>query len=55
MDVFNLYALRLGFSTQEAPIIKNVGLEAYIKQQLNQKNTLKDPDFLNNSPKNLQV
>lgn len=54
MEISHLQALRLGFSTQQASYIKDLGLSAFVKAQLNQSVEIKLPDFLINSPKNLK-
>lgn len=54
METNHLYALRLGFSVSEAIEIQKLGLYKYIKNQLNAKVTVKEPDFIAQSPKNLK-
>jgi uncharacterized protein (DUF1800 family) len=54
MDIHHLNALRLGFSSKLELEIKTLGLGNFIEKQLNSTNTLKEPLFLSNSPKNLE-
>lgn len=54
MDKFHLYSLRLGFSTQQANSIKELGLEKYVFNQLNGKDSIEEPDFIKESPKSIK-
>ena len=53
MDNSHLNALRLGFSTGASKEIKRLGLQNYIKSQLQAQNPLTEPDFIRNGPKSL--
>ncbi|MBK8846949.1 MAG: DUF1800 domain-containing protein [Bacteroidetes bacterium] len=53
MEINALNSLRLGFSTNEAEVIRKSGVSIFIAQQLNAKSELKIPDFIADSPKNL--
>lgn len=52
MEINHLNSLRLGFSTKEAERIQEVGLINFISNQLAAKNSLIEPEFIANSPKN---
>ena len=51
----HLHALRLGFSTKEADRIQQKGIIDYIDEQLNTKSPLAEPQFIAESPKDLQA
>ena len=53
MNLHNLNALRLGFSTQAAPKMQSLGLDRYIDQQLEVRLSIQEPDCMANSPKSL--
>jgi uncharacterized protein (DUF1800 family) len=53
MDNSHLNALRLGFSTGASNEIRRLGLQNYIKTQLQAQNPLTEPDFIRNGPKSL--
>ena len=53
METLCLNALRFGFSTKDAVKIEKLGLSKYISNQLNAKNDLVEPKFINESPKSL--
>lgn len=52
MEINHLNSLRLGFSTLEAQQIEKLGLKKFIENQLNAKNEVTLPDFLENKPRN---
>jgi uncharacterized protein (DUF1800 family) len=49
-----LNALRLGFSTAASEEISRLGLQNYIRTQLQAANPLTEPEFIRNSPKSLK-
>ena len=53
MDINHLNSLRLTFSTKASPKIESLGLNGYIESQLKETVSLKEPDFIANSPKTL--
>jgi uncharacterized protein (DUF1800 family) len=54
MESNHLASLLLGFSTKSAESIQKSGIENYITEQLNAKNSLSMPQFIADGPKNLQ-
>jgi len=54
MEINHLNSLRLGFSTKQIANIQKDGLANFISNQLNSSNTLIEPEFIRNSPKNLK-
>ena len=52
MDVQILWSLRLGFSSKQAIVIKNVGLEDFLHRSFQAKTREQIPVFLEKSPKN---
>ena len=54
MDQHHLIALRLGFSTRQASIVKQLGLSDYIIGQLNATVSVPEPIFLTDAPKNIK-
>ncbi|NMM47800.1 DUF1800 family protein [Marinigracilibium pacificum] len=46
-----LASLRVGFSTDQAPEIKRLGIERYINKKLNNRLRVDEPGFIANSPK----
>ena len=52
MDVQILWSLRLGFSSKQAIVIKNVGLENFLQRSFQAKTREQIPVFLEKSPKN---
>jgi uncharacterized protein (DUF1800 family) len=54
MEINHLNSLRLGFSTKQASKIKKNGVNRYISKQLKGKNLLIEPEFLEDSPKDLK-
>ncbi len=54
MEQHHLIALRLGFSTRQASIVKQLGLSAYIAGQLNTTVSVPEPEFLKDAPKTIK-
>lgn len=54
MEQHHLISLRLGFSTRQAPKVKQLGLSSYIAQQLNATVAVPEPDFLKDAPKTVK-
>jgi uncharacterized protein (DUF1800 family) len=54
MNNSHLNALRLGFSTGASKEMRRLGLQNYIRTQLQAVNPLTEPDFIRNSPKSLK-
>jgi uncharacterized protein (DUF1800 family) len=51
MEKHHLVSLRLGFSTQQAQQVKQLGLSKFIALQLNATDTIAEPVFLKDTPK----
>ncbi len=53
MKTENLWSLRLGFSAEEAPKIRNLGFETFLDRSLNRQPDLSEPNFLKDTPQTL--
>lgn len=54
MDKNNLWSIRLGFSSNQSPLIEKMGLEKFLEQSFTSKVNKDIPIFLENSPKTIQ-